>query len=174
MQISRCTDRRCDVIYSKLMAGSDGGLTSDLLWTKAKATARWLASPVALSVVSPHAFRRELMMRGTKRATWTWLLGMLLAGGIGFGAGALQREAHAQSVATSTIYVPAGGLVFRAADGTPLARLSRGAHGGSFELFDDRGETRAAPAKDAANAVRALPAVSDTPAKCRLRENYVA
>ncbi len=62
-------------------------------------------------------------MRGTKRATWTWLLAMLLAGGIGFGAGALQREAYAQSIATSTIYVPAGGLVFRAADGTPLARL---------------------------------------------------
>jgi hypothetical protein len=90
-------------------------------------------------------------MRGTKRATLTWLLGMLFAGGIGFGAGALQREAHAQSVATSTIYVPAGGLVFRAADGTPLARLSRGAHGGSFELFNERGETRAAPAKDAAS-----------------------
>ena len=48
-------------------------------------------------------------------------------------------------IATSTIYVPAGGLVFRAADGTPIARLSRGPHGGSFELFDDRGETRAAP-----------------------------
>ncbi len=84
-------------------------------------------------------------MRRTKRATWAWLLGMLLAAGIGFGAGALQREAHAQSVATSTIYVPAGGLVFRAADGTPIARLSRGPRGGSFELFDDRGEERAAP-----------------------------
>ncbi len=86
-------------------------------------------------------------MRRTKRATWAWLLGMLLAAGIGFGAGALQREAHAQPVATSTIYVPAGGLVFRAADGTPIARLSRGPHGGSFELFDDRGEERSAPAR---------------------------
>jgi hypothetical protein len=35
--------------------------------------------------------------------------------------------------------------VFRAADGTPLARLSRGPHGGSFELFDDRAEDRVAP-----------------------------
>jgi hypothetical protein len=87
-------------------------------------------------------------MRGTKRATWTWLLGTLLAGGIGFGAGALQREAHAQSIATSTIYVPAGGLVFRAADGTPLARLARGPHGGSFEVFDDRGDEHAAPKRD--------------------------
>ena len=86
-------------------------------------------------------------MRGTKRATW-WLIGMVVAGGIGFGVGALQREARAQSIATSTIYVPAGGLVFRAADGTPIARLSRGPHGGNFELFDDRGETRAAPTKD--------------------------
>jgi hypothetical protein len=86
-------------------------------------------------------------MRGRKRATW-WLIGMIVAGGIGFGAGALQREARAQSIATSTIYVPAGGLLFRAADGTPIARLSRGPHGGSFELFDDRGETRATPTKD--------------------------
>jgi hypothetical protein len=85
-------------------------------------------------------------MRGTKRAVWTSLLGMMVACGIGFGAGAL-REAHAQSIATSTIYVPAGGLVFRAADGTPLARLSRGPHGGSFEVFDDRGEGRAAPTR---------------------------
>lgn len=85
-------------------------------------------------------------MRGTKRAKW-WFIGMLVAGGIGFGAGVLQRDARAQAIATSTIYVPAGGLVFRAADGTPIARLSRGPHGGSFELFDDRGETRAAPTK---------------------------
>ena len=34
------------------------------------------------------------------------------------------------------------------ADGTPIARLSRGPHGGSFELFDDRGEARATPTKD--------------------------
>jgi len=87
-------------------------------------------------------------MRGTKRTTWSWLLGVIFACGIGFAAGALQREAHAQSIATSTIYVPAGGLLFRAADGTPIARLSRGPHGGSFELFDDRGEERAAPTKD--------------------------
>jgi hypothetical protein len=77
---------------------------------------------------------------------WTWVVGVVFALGIGFGAGALQREARAQSTATSTIYVPAGGLVFRAADGTPLARLSRGPHGGDFEIFDDRAEPRPAPA----------------------------
>jgi hypothetical protein len=97
--------------------------------------------------MSPHASRRESIMRGRQRAT-LWLIGMVAAGGIGFGAGALQREAHAQSNATSTIYVPAGGLVFRAADGTPIARLSRGPHGGSFELFDDRGELHAAPTRE--------------------------
>lgn len=75
---------------------------------------------------------------------WGWVLGMAGALGVGFAAGSLQRDAHAQSIATSTIYVPAGGLVFRAADGTPLARLSRGPHGGSFVLYDDRGEEGAA------------------------------
>jgi hypothetical protein len=74
------------------------------------------------------------------------VVGVVLAFGIGFGAGALQREAHAQSIAAATIYVPAGGLVFRAADGTPLARLSHGPHGGDFEIFDDRGGTHPAPA----------------------------
>jgi hypothetical protein len=83
-------------------------------------------------------------MRDKKRVT-CWVAGMVVACSIGFGAGALQREARAQSVAMSTIYVPAGGLVFRAADGTPLARLSRGPHGGSFELFDERGQEHAAP-----------------------------
>lgn len=87
-------------------------------------------------------------MRGTRRTTWAWVLGMVFAGSIGFGAGALQREAHAQSVATSTIYVPTGGLVFRSADGTPIARLYRGPHGGSFELFDERGEPAGTPAGD--------------------------
>jgi hypothetical protein len=48
------------------------------------------------------------------------------------------REARAQSLTTSTIVVPEGGLYFRAPDGTVVARLSRDAHGGSFELFDDR------------------------------------
>jgi hypothetical protein len=47
------------------------------------------------------------------------------------------REARAQSLTTSTIYVPEGGLIFRANDGTIIARLSRDAHGASFELFDD-------------------------------------
>jgi len=47
------------------------------------------------------------------------------------------REARAQSLTTSTIIVPEGGLYFRAPDGSVVARLTRGAHGGSFELFDD-------------------------------------
>lgn len=48
------------------------------------------------------------------------------------------REARAQSLTTSTIVVPEGGLYFRAPDGTVVARLTRDSHGGNFELFDDR------------------------------------
>ena len=48
------------------------------------------------------------------------------------------REARAQSLTASTIVVPEGGLYFRAPDGTLVARLSRDAHGGSFELFDGK------------------------------------
>ncbi len=51
------------------------------------------------------------------------------------------HEACAQSLTTSTIIVPEGGLYFRAPDGTVVARLSRDSHGGSFELFDDRSST---------------------------------
>jgi hypothetical protein len=48
------------------------------------------------------------------------------------------REARADSRAsTPTIYVPADGLVFRSPDGKPIARVSRDAHGGTFELYDD-------------------------------------
>jgi hypothetical protein len=54
------------------------------------------------------------------------------------------REARAQSLTTSTIVVPEGGLYFRAPDGTPVARLARDAHGGSFELFDEHSAGRAA------------------------------
>jgi hypothetical protein len=84
------------------------------------------------------------MLRPSRR-----VLASVLALTATFSAGALldaalHREAHAQSLATSTIVVPEGGLVFRASDGTPLARLSRDAHGGTFELFDDRHGTRPA------------------------------
>jgi hypothetical protein len=48
-------------------------------------------------------------------------------------------EARADSVvATSTIYVPPSGLVFQSRDGRPIARLSRDAAGGVFELYDNR------------------------------------
>ncbi len=47
------------------------------------------------------------------------------------------REARAQSLSTSSITVPEGGLVFRAPDGTPLARLARGSHGATFVLYDE-------------------------------------
>ena len=63
-----------------------------------------------------------------------------------FAAGAVfqhlsAREAHAQTTSSlSTIYVPSDGLVFRTLDGKPIARLSRDAHGGFFELYDDRHE----------------------------------
>jgi hypothetical protein len=52
------------------------------------------------------------------------------------------RDAQAQAVGTtSNVYVPSDGLVFRALDGKPIARISRGPHGGVFELYDDRSET---------------------------------
>jgi hypothetical protein len=72
-----------------------------------------------------------------------WITALAIAGAFVAGAGIsqlTQREAHAQSSTTATLYVPSGGLVFRATDGTALARLSRDAHGGTFELFDDRHE----------------------------------
>ncbi len=51
------------------------------------------------------------------------------------------RDAHAESMTTvSTLYVPPGGLVFRSMDGSPIARLSRGPHGGTLEMYDDRRE----------------------------------
>jgi hypothetical protein len=53
------------------------------------------------------------------------------------------REAKAQSAGISTLYVPAGGLVFRSMDGKPLARISEDSHGGALELFDDRREVSA-------------------------------
>ncbi|HEX3344095.1 MAG TPA: hypothetical protein VHS09_05950 [Polyangiaceae bacterium] len=72
-----------------------------------------------------------------------WLLSVCLAfvGGIAFECSG--REAQAQSAGISTLYVPAGGLVFRAMDGHPLARISEDAHGGAFELYDDRREVAA-------------------------------
>jgi hypothetical protein len=50
----------------------------------------------------------------------------------------MPREARAQnSPATSVILVPPGGLIFRGvADGKPIARLSRDAHGGFLEFYD--------------------------------------
>ncbi|HZU83585.1 MAG TPA: hypothetical protein VE987_11735 [Polyangiaceae bacterium] len=50
------------------------------------------------------------------------------------------RAARAQATASpSSVYVPAEGLVFRTADGRPLARLWRGPKGGVFDLYDDNG-----------------------------------
>jgi hypothetical protein len=95
------------------------------------------------------------MFRASRRVFSTVLtLAAAFAAGVAFDA-AFHREAHAQSLATSTIYVPEGGLVFRAPDGTPIARLSRDAHGGTFELFDEshdiggaKPELRANPYQD--------------------------
>ncbi len=51
----------------------------------------------------------------------------------------LLRDARADSMmSTSTIYVPSSGLVFESLDGKPIARLSRDAQGGVFELYDGR------------------------------------
>jgi hypothetical protein len=47
------------------------------------------------------------------------------------------RSAQAQSAGVSTVYVPAGGVVFRSLDGAPLARITRDAHGGVLEMYDN-------------------------------------
>jgi hypothetical protein len=45
---------------------------------------------------------------------------------------------HAQSnPLSSTIYVPADGLVFRTFDGRVIAKLSHDARGGALEVFDE-------------------------------------
>jgi len=58
------------------------------------------------------------------------------------GAGASQllvREAHAQAVPfAATAYVPSDGLAFRTFDGHVIARLSYDAHGGVFEIYNER------------------------------------
>jgi hypothetical protein len=90
-------------------------------------------------------------MRSTSPRAWITVLTIATAFVTGIGVDrCMGREAQAQSLSTTTLYVPARGLVFRAPDGTALARLSRDAHGGTFELFDDRHEVstrvqRAAP-----------------------------
>jgi hypothetical protein len=74
-------------------------------------------------------------------AVMSLILAVTFLAGMAFDA-VSHREAHAQSLATSNIVVPEGGLFFRSPDGTPIARLSRDAHGANFELFDERLATR--------------------------------
>src|SRR3977135_3408142 len=68
----------------------------------------------------------------------------ILALATAFAAGLVSQrlllpEGRADSVvAISTIYVPPSGLVFQSGDGRPIARLSRDAAGGVFELYDNR------------------------------------
>jgi hypothetical protein len=65
------------------------------------------------------------------------------------------RDAHAQAIVSlSTIYVPSDGLVFRALDGKPIAKLSRDGHGARFELYDDAQETSARLSRGAIGAAR--------------------
>jgi hypothetical protein len=82
---------------------------------------------------------RRLPTRSTSSRRWITAIAIAAAFVTGVTVNQFApREAQAQSVSTATVYVPPGGLVFRATDGTALARLSRDAHGGTFELFDDR------------------------------------
>jgi hypothetical protein len=79
------------------------------------------------------------MLRSSSRALlWSLTVGVAFVGGIAFEH--FGREANAQSAGISTLYVPPGGLVFRAMDGKPLARISQDSHGGALELYDDRRE----------------------------------
>ena len=50
------------------------------------------------------------------------------------------HDAQAQAGGPTTLYVPPGGLVFRSVDGAPLARISKDARGGVFEVYDERHE----------------------------------
>jgi hypothetical protein len=98
-----------------------------------------------------------------RRALSPRALGTLLAITAAFGAGAATqhlgaREAHAQAGVPASITVPAEGLVFRSPDGRPIARVSRDARGGVFELYDDRQEivTRVPSAVRAVAAAKEL------------------
>ena len=64
--------------------------------------------------------------------TFAFAVGLLLSR-------ALVRDAHAQaSPFSATVYVPSDGIAFRAFDGRIVARLSYDAHGGVFDLYDER------------------------------------
>lgn len=79
------------------------------------------------------------MLRSSTRALlWSLSVCAAFVGGIAYEHSG--REAQAQSAGISTLYVPAGGLVFRSVDGKPLARISEDSHGGALELYDDRRE----------------------------------
>jgi hypothetical protein len=81
------------------------------------------------------------MMRPLSSRAPVWILSVCAAFVAGVAFEHFGREAHADSVTSvSTLYVPAGGLVFRSIDGTPLARISRDSHGGTLELYDEHGE----------------------------------
>jgi hypothetical protein len=96
-------------------------------------------------------------MRSARSRRWITGLAIVCAFVAGAGAGQLtQRDALAQSQTTASIYVPAGGLVFLAPDGTALARISRDANGGRLELFDDHHEV-------SVRVPRAAPSVSVPP-----------
>jgi len=82
------------------------------------------------------------MLRSSWRALlWSLTVCAAFVGGVAYEH--FGREANAQSAGISTLYVPPGGLVFRAMDGKPLARISQDAHGGALELYDDRREVAA-------------------------------
>jgi len=74
-----------------------------------------------------------------------------------------EREAIARQPQTATLYVPPDGLLFRAPDGRAVARLSYDAHGGVFEVYDDRERPAAAlrPAPPRAGSVATLPGMQD-------------
>ena len=103
-------------------------------------------------------------MPSTSSSAWPWLRVLAVAAAFVAGLGAdhvTEREARAQSVDTATIYVPSGGLIFRASDGTVLARLGRDAHGGTFELLDGRRGVPAQVARPASDGPMSAPSTYD-------------
>lgn len=95
--------------------------------------------------------------------------GLVITVAAAFAAGALSHhlwphDAHAQGgPTTSSVLVPWEGLVFRTPDGAAIARISRDAHGGLFELYGDR--------QDGVARFSSLPMAA--PARPATREPYV-
>jgi hypothetical protein len=65
------------------------------------------------------------------------VVGGAFAGGLTASHWVARAQAQSQPLG-ATIYVPSDGLVFRTFDGRVVAKLAYDAHGGTFQLYDER------------------------------------